>query len=100
MNNPKRTVAATVAFILAVVGIIATLGLSGCSSCSRMTKSVSSDFSSGINRTVTLYDNTGKEIKSWHGKFDIESNDQEVFFDDAQGKRVIIQGGIVVSEED
>ena len=35
-----------------------------------------------------------------HGKFDIESNDQEVFFDDAQGKRVIIQGGIVVSEED
>ena len=100
MNNPKRTVAATVAFILAVVGIIATLGLSGCSSCSRMTKSVSSDFSGGINRTVTLYDNTGKEIKSWHGKFDIESNDQEVFFDDAQGKRVIIQGGIVVSEED
>lgn len=100
MNNPKRTVAATVAFILAVVVIIATLGLSGCSSCSRMTKSMSSDFSGGINRTVTLYDNTGKEIKSWHGKFDIESNDQEVFFDDAQGKRVIIQGGIVVSEED
>ena len=100
MNNPKRTVAATVAFILAVVGIIATLGLSGCSSCSRMTKSVSSDFSGGINRTVTLYDNTGNKIKSWHGKFDIESNDQEVFFDDAQGKRVIIQGGIVVSEED
>lgn len=100
MNNPKRTVAATVAFILAVVGIIATLGLSGCSSCSRMTKSVSSDFSGGIERTVTLYDNAGNKLKSWHGKFDIESNDQEVFFDDAQGKRVIIQGGIVVSEED
>lgn len=67
---------------------------------SRSVKSMSSDFSGGINRTVTLYDNTGKKIKSWHGKFDIESNDQEVFFDDAQGKRVIIQGGIVVSEED
>lgn len=49
--------------------------------------------------TETLYDNTGKEIKSWHGKIDLESNDQEVFFD-LNGKRVIIQGGIVVSEED
>lgn len=64
MNNPNRTVAATVAFILAVVGIIATLGLSGCSSCSRMTKSVSSDFSGGMERTVTLYDNAGNKLKS------------------------------------
>ena len=84
---------------MAVVGIIATLGLSGCSSCSRMTKSVSSDFSGGMERTVTLYDNAGNELKSWHGKIDLESNDQEVFFD-LNGKRVIIQGGIVVSEED
>ena len=36
MNNPKRTVAATVAFILAVVGIIATLGLSGCTGAVRL----------------------------------------------------------------
>lgn len=99
MNNQKRTVAATVAFILAVVGIIATLGLSGCSSCSRMTKSVGSNMSGGLNRTVTLYDNVGNKLKSWHGKIDLESNDQEVFFD-LNDKRVIIQGGIVVSEED
>lgn len=99
MNNPKRMVTATVAFILAVVGIIVTLGLSGCSSCSRMTKSVSSDFSGGMERTVTLYDNAGNKLRSWHGKIDLESNDQEVFFD-LNGKRVIIQGGIVVSEED
>ena len=50
-------------------------------------------------RTVTLYDNAGNKLKSWHGKIDLESNDQEVFFD-LNGKRVIIQGGIVVSEED
>lgn len=99
MENSKRALAATVAFIAGVVGIIATLGLSGCSSCSRMTKSVSSDFSGGMERTVTLYDNAGNELKSWHGKIDLESNDQEVFFD-LNGKRVIIQGGIVVSEED
>lgn len=64
-----------------------------------MTKSVSSDFSGGMERTVTLYDNAGNELKRWHGKIDLESNDQEVFFD-LNGKRVIIQGGIVVSEED
>ena len=100
MNNSYRPLVVAAAFILAMFAVIATLGLSGCSSCSRAVKSASSDISGGINRTVTLYDNTGKEIRSWHGKFDIESNDQEIFFDDAQGKRVIIQGGIVVSEED
>ena len=92
MNITKRRVAFVAALVVSVLAIVIVCGLAGCSSCSR--------FSGGINRTVTLYDNTGKEIKSWHGKFDIESNDQEVFFDDAQGKRVIIQGGIVVSEED
>ena len=64
-----------------------------------MTKSVGSNMSGGLNRTVTLYDNVGNKIKSWHGKIDLESNDQEVFFD-LNDKRVIIQGGIVVSEED
>lgn len=85
---------------LAIVGVVALCGLYGCASCSRGVKSISSDVSGGIERTVTLYDYNGKEIKSWHGKFDIESNDQEIFFDDEQGKRVIIQGGIVMSEED
>lgn len=85
---------------LATVGVVSLCGLYGCASCSRQMKSISSDVNGGIERTVTLYDYNGKEIKSWHGKFDIESNDQEIFFDDEQGKRVIIQGGIVMSEED
>lgn len=85
---------------LATVGVVALCGMYGCSSFSRGMKSIKSDVSGGIERTVTLYDYNGKEIKSWHGKFDIESNDQEIFFDDEQGKRVIIQGGIVMSEED
>lgn len=85
---------------LATVGVVALCGLYGCSSCSRGVKSIRSDVSGGLERTVTLYDYNGKDIKSWHGKFDIESNDQEIFFDDEQGKRVIIQGGIVMSEED
>ena len=100
MNITKRRVAFVAALIVSVMAIVTVCGLAGCSSFSRNVKSAVSDYSGGLNRTVTLYDNTGKEIKSWHGKFDIESNDQEIFFDDEQGKRVIIQGGIVMSEED
>ena len=99
MNITKRRVAFVAALVVSVLAIVIVCGLAGCSSCSRSVKSMSSDFNGGINRTVTLYDNTGNKIKSWHGKIDLESNDQEVFFD-LNGKRVIIQGGIVVSEED
>lgn len=85
---------------LTIISVIALCGLYGCASCSRNMKTINSDVNGGIERTVTLYDYNGKEIKSWHGKFDIQENDQEIFFDDEQGKRVIIQGGIVMSEED
>ena len=48
---------------------------------------------------VLIYDYNGQEIKSWTGKFDVTEDDNEVYFDDENGKRVIIQGGIVINEE-
>ena len=75
------------------------LGLSGCASCSRTAKSISSNVAGGLDRTVTLYDYQGDVLGTWSGKFDISEDDNEVYFDDADGKRVIIQGGIVVCEE-
>lgn len=99
MNITRRKAVYIAALIVSVLAIVIICGLAGCSSCSRLVKSMSSDIDGGLDRTVTLYDNTGNEIKSWHGKIDLESNDQEVFFD-LNGKRVIIQGGVVVSEED
>lgn len=99
MNITKRRVAFVAALIVSVLAIVTVCGLAGCSTFSRNVKSATSDINGGLNRTVTLYDNTGNEIKSWRGKIDLESNDQEVFFD-LNGKRVIIQGGVVVSEED
>ena len=99
MNITKRRVAFVAALVVSVLAIVIVCGLAGCSSCSRSVKSISSDIDGGLDRTVTLYDNAGNKLKSWHGKIDLESNDQEVFFD-LNGKRVIIQGGIVVSEED
>lgn len=81
--------------ILAAVCLMA----SGCASWSRSVKSVKSDFGGGIDRTVTVYDYNGNKIKSWSGKFDVTEDDQEVYFDDENGKRVIIHGGIVINEE-
>lgn len=84
---------------LIVFSIICVLTLTGCASCARSCKTISSDFSGGLDRTVTVYDYNGNSIKSWSGKFDISENTDEVFFDDADGKRVIIHGGIVICEE-
>ncbi len=70
----------------------------GSSSVKRNIKSVTSDLGGGLERTVTLYDYTGKEIQRWTGKFDVSESENEVYFD-VDGKRVIIHGGIVVNEE-
>ncbi len=61
MKDLKRAVLIT---IILVSGF-----LSGCSSWSRMGKSISSDMKGGLNRTVTLYDYNGEEIRHWSGKF-------------------------------
>lgn len=64
----------------------------------RHIKTLGSDFSGGLNRTVTVYDYNGDEIKSWSGKIDISESENEVFFD-LNDKRVIVHGGIVITEE-
>ena len=79
-----------------IVGVVALLGTS---TAQRTLKSVSSDFGGGLNRTVTVYDYNGNEIRSWTGKFDVSESENEVYFDDENGKRVIIHGGIVINEE-
>lgn len=81
--------------IALTIGIIC---MSGCASMQRTIKSVGSELSNGLERTVTVYDYNGGEIKSWTGKFDVSSSENEVYFD-LDGRRVIIHGGIVINEE-
>lgn len=87
-----------IALFAATLAAAATLGLSGCASCSREVKSLSSDWGGGLHRKVTLYDYGGEVLREWEGTFDVAENDQECWFD-VDGRRVIIQGGIVVNEE-
>ena len=83
---------------IAVALFVTTINMGGCASCSRFTKSVGSDVNGGMDRTVTLYDYSGKEIRSWTGKIDLADTADEVWFD-LNGKRVNVNGGIVVVEE-
>lgn len=50
-------------------------------------------------RTVTVYDYNGQEIESWSGKFEVYQNKPSVYFDTEEGKRVIINGGIIICED-
>ena len=87
--------------VIAIVMMILILALSlcGCEGWKREMKSIGSDWTGGLNRTVTVYDYNGEPIKSWTGRFDVSENTNEVWFD-IDGKRVIITGGIIINEEE
>lgn len=71
----------------------------GCASWGRQAKTSISDLTGGLNRTVILYGEDGEVIREWSGKIDVETDAQKVLFD-LNGKRIIINGGIVVVEEE
>ena len=74
------------------------LTLSGCASCDREWKSIGSNLSGGLYRTVKVYDYSGNLLAEYEGKIDIEEAESKVFFD-VNGKRVIIYNAIVITEE-
>ena len=87
------------------IGLIATsllilaTPLAGCATLNRCSKSISSDFSGGLNRKVDVYSYDGKLLRSYEGQIDIaESSINEVWFD-MDGKRYIITNAIVITEE-
>lgn len=94
MSKVKIILAAAIA----AVALVAVCGLSRCASCSRVVKTVSSDVSGGMQRTVEVYTNTGELLTTYEGKIDIQYEDNRTLFD-LDGKRYTINGGIVIVEE-
>ena len=94
MSKVKIILAAAIA----AVALVAVGGLSGGASCSRAVKTVSSDVSGGMQRTVEVYTNTGELLTTYEGKIDIQYEDNRTLFD-LDGKRYTINGGIVIVEE-
>lgn len=86
-------------FAICILIVLVCVLLTGCSeSFSRDMKSVMSDYSGGLNRTVSVYSYDGDLLRTYTGKFDVSDSSSETYFD-LNGKRVIIQGGIVINEE-
>ena len=85
-------------YCLAVIAVGCIYALVNSSAFHRAFKSLRSDLGGGLNRTVTVYSYNGEKIASWSGKFDVSENDRETWFD-IGNKRVIIQNGIIINEE-
>lgn len=85
--------------VAALLVAVLCITISGCAGLSRSFKSIGSDISGGLQRTVTVYDYNGKKIKSWTGKIDADNTEDRTVFD-LDGKRTIIRGGIVIIQED
>ena len=84
--------------IILSIGIIASWLSFGTASAQRMRKSLKSDVTGGLNRTLSVYSYDGNLIDSFTGKFDVERSDEGLMFD-LNGKRVTINGGIIINIE-
>ena len=88
----KKALIATAITVLAIT-------VTGCTgSQERGIKNIKSNWTGGLNRTITLYDYNGKAVRTWEGKIDMSESVNETDFI-VNGKRVTIHGGIVVAEE-
>lgn len=96
-KKSKKTVGIAVVFVMIFMVIIIVLNKA---SVQRALKSINSEYSGGLDRTVTVYDYDGNEITSYTGKIDVEDAETggKVKFD-LDGKRTIIYGGIVIVQE-
>ena len=105
MSKVIKKIAKRVAITCVVIGIGALIYTVGSlvwhsAMVQRQVKSIKSNYTGGLNRTVTVYDMQGNKIREFSGKFDIKESDNQVFFDKQDGKRVQIWNGTVISEED
>lgn len=75
--------------ITIILAIVICVSFTGCASLSRELKSVKSDFSGGLERTVIVYTLTGEELGRYEGKIDLEITDGGKVLFDLDGKRHI-----------
>ena len=61
--------------IAIVLGLTLCFGMTGCASWDRFVVDMKSDANGGMQRTITVYTADGKELATYKGKIDIETND-------------------------
>lgn len=89
--------------IIGAIMIVGPIVYSNTESGKRALKDQNSNFNSGIERVVSVYDVNGKLIEQYEGKFDVETDhDNYILFDDEEGRRHIIfykTGTVIVDEK-
>ena len=98
-NRHFGTLVALIIFIVLLVFVLRFIFIRDNEKLNRSWKTLTSQYTGGLNRTVSVYSYDGELIKSWTGKFDVDRTEAGVLFD-MDGKRVVIQGGIIINEED
>ncbi len=85
-------------FFVLALWIFMTMSLTACTEGQRKDiKHFKSDII-GLKRKVTLYDQNGRVLKAWEGRFKIEVLGAFVSFIDENGKDVKVSGSVVVEE--
>lgn len=85
----------------ALVAVASAFLLLGATACTERQRKDIKHFKSdiiGLNRKVTLYDCSGKPIRTWEGRFKIEVMGSYLSFIDDEGKDVKVSGSLVVEE--
>ncbi len=89
--------------IIGAIMIVGPIVYSNTESGKRALKDQKSNFNSGIERVVSVYDVNGKLIEKYEGRFDVEKDhDNYILFDDEEGRRHIIfykTGTVIVDEK-
>lgn len=89
------TIGGAIAAIILILVIV-----SNTASFRRTIKSFTSDFTGGIPRVVSVYDQSGNLLRTYEGIIDVQENTygNKVLFD-LDGKRYVIYNAIVIAEE-
>ena len=90
-------------FIIAVIALMLCLctakAVEYVGSVKRFTQNIESNLGGGLPRIVTVYDEHGHLLRQWRGKIDV-ADDTNLLDFIYNGRRIIIQGGITVIEEE
>ena len=90
-------------FIIAVIALMLCLctakAVEYVGSVKRFMQNMESNLGGGLPRIVTVYDEHGHLLRQWRGKIDVADNTNVLDFI-YNGRRIIIQGGITVIEEE
>jgi hypothetical protein len=89
-----------VSIVLSVVAVISIIAYFNTAEGKRAIKDMTSNTSGGLERTVEVYDQSGKLIRTYEGKLDVQENEygNKVLFD-LNGKRTIIYNATVIVQE-